>query len=143
MYIHNSIKNKQELRNAYEYIRFLNSCKKGCYGDNIAENESLGVWIEEEIQNTKRDIRKCNKSHEADSDGRRVIKSDYDGFVELVELPLGIDSYDAADEYFKEYKYVHMTPSQYDCTGQLFTSWYKLFNRRGIWMAYHSIGIDV
>mgnify|MGYP000367666834 CR=1 FL=1 len=31
----------------------------------------------------------------------------------------------------------------YDCTGQEFTSWYRLFQRRGHWYAYHMVSRDV
>ena len=40
-------------------------------------------------------------------------------------------------------RYMTTVPSQYDCTGQLFTNWFKLIRRRGHWFAYHSIGRDV
>ena len=37
---------------------------------------------------------------------------------------------------------MHCPNSPYDCTGQPYTAWYKLVNRRGMWYAYHCIGID-
>ena len=72
----------------------------------------------------------------------RIISSDTDGFVELRKLPR-FDSLEEADAYFKENIYMEITPSLYDCTGQLFTNWYKLFHRGGCWWAYHSVGRDV
>lgn len=52
-----------------------------------------------------------------------------DGYVELIE-------FDAV--YRREY-----FPTYYDCTGQRFTNWVKFFQRRGRWMAYHSVSVDI
>ena len=37
----------------------------------------------------------------------------------------------------------HYYPSAYDCTGQAFTSWYKVFARGGRFWAYHRVSVDV
>lgn len=44
---------------------------------------------------------------------------------------------------FTENRYIHGVNSQYDCTGCLFTEWFKVFRRRGRWYAYHCIGMDI
>ncbi len=41
------------------------------------------------------------------------------------------------------FRYIHGVNSQYDCTGCLFTEWFKVFRRRGRWYAYHCIGMDI
>ena len=65
--------------------------------------------------------------------------------IQLEQLPDELDSYteDEAQEWFMWNRYRTAAPSQYDCTGQLFTNWFKLTRRRGHWFAYHSIGRDV
>ena len=65
--------------------------------------------------------------------------------IQLEQLPDELDSYteDEAQEWFMWNRYRNAAPSQYDCTGQLFTNWFKLTRRRGHWFAYHSIGRDV
>ena len=77
------------------------------------------------------------------SGGVWIVKDDgADGYIELREMPR-FDSLEEADEWFKNCYYLEYRPSPYDCTGQRFTVWYKLFQRRGRWWAYHSVGVDV
>ena len=77
---------------------------------------------------------------------RRIVKDEgIDGYIELVSIPEVIDTLDGedgADEFFKTFLEIHARPSMYDCTGQAFTSWYKLFKRRGQFWAYHSVCFD-
>lgn len=59
-------------------------------------------------------------------------------------LPEHIKSREDAVEYFEEYEYMECEPSQYDCTGQLFTSRYCVFQKLdGRWWVYHCIAMDV
>ena len=74
---------------------------------------------------------------------RRIVKSDYDGYIELVSIPWVFESEGQADDFFRDFLERHARPSIYDCTGQAFTHWYKLFKRRGQFWAYHSVGYDV
>lgn len=75
---------------------------------------------------------------------RRIIR-DYgiDGYVELLPLPEHLETVEDAVNYFEDYEYRHYYPSAYDCTGQAFTNWYKVFRRRGRFWAYHSVAVDV
>ena len=52
-------------------------------------------------------------------------------------------SQETADEWFQYNEYMECIPSAFDCTGQRFTSWYKLVERNGRWWAYHCISVDV
>lgn len=72
-----------------------------------------------------------------------IIRSDYDGYVELAELPEDITDMETAEEYFNCYMRREYVPSQYDCTGQIFTRWHKLFIRRGRYHVYHGLAMDV
>lgn len=76
---------------------------------------------------------------------RRHIIQDFgmDGYTELIEFPEIFITYDEASEFFRDFLYREYHPSAYDCTGQLFTNWHKLFFRRGHWCAYHSVAFDV
>ena len=90
----------------------------------------------------KREIRNYNNRPAPDA---HIICADYDGRLELVQLPDELDKAlkaDAAD-WFRDNCYLEAYNSPYDCTGQEFTNRYKLFRRRGQWFAYHSIGRDV
>lgn len=105
------------------------------------------------IVSLKRDLRRYANREAAVDVGlgfkceRQIIK-DYgmDGYIELVSIPEVFDTLegeDGANEFFKEFLEIHARPSMYDCTGQAFTSWYKLFKRRGQFYAYHSVCFDV
>lgn len=75
---------------------------------------------------------------------RRIIKEyGIDGYTELVSIPAVFESEQEADEFFKDFIYRDIRPSAYDCTGQAFTSWYRLFNRHGQFYAYHHVSFDV
>ena len=52
----------------------------------------------------------------------------------------------ASSEYqngWTDPRYRPYYPSAYDCTGQAFTSWYKVFVRGGRFWAYHHVSVDV
>ena len=78
---------------------------------------------------------------------RRIVKDEgIDGYIELVSIPEVIDTLDGedgADEFFKTFLEIHARPSMYDCTGQAFTSWFKIIERRGRFWAYHCVCFDV
>lgn len=104
---------------------------------------SNGEHLAEFTVMLKKDIRAfLNRKPERN---KRIIKGDYDGYTEVEQLPDELDSYteDEVQEWFMWNRYMTAAPSQYDCTGQSFTNWFKLTRRRGHWFAYHSIGIDV
>lgn len=75
---------------------------------------------------------------------RRIIQDDgIDGYTELLPLPEYIETMDEAVSYFEDYEYVSYRPSAYDCTGQKFTSWYKVFVRHNRFWAYHRVSVDL
>ena len=77
-------------------------------------------------------------------DERRIVRDDgIDGCVVLFPLPDRIKTSEGASEYFMHTEYRECAPSMYDCTGQAFTSWFKIINRQGRFWAYHSICFDV
>ena len=123
------IRNSKNLRDAFKIVHFFK------------EN---GQDRLKAIIDVKREIR-AYLGEESDNDIYcKVIKSDYDYYVEL--LTLGDDdgvTETEAEDYFRETYFIPVYHSQYDCTGKPFTCWYKIFKRRGLWMAYHCVGINV
>lgn len=116
------ISNKEQLAMAYEVLHSL----KG------------------RAENYRRKIRKAIRDfRERETTKRHIIKDCGDSYIEFVELPDDITSEETADGYFKECLYCYYQPSQYDCTGQTFTDWYKLFKRNGKWCAYHGLALDI
>lgn len=123
----------------YKDLRFYESVLK----ELKKQPGSNPEYFEELIIEQKRKIRKHNKSN-AEYD--RTIVRDYgmDGYVEKFLLPEGIATMEEANEYFEDYERIYYMPSPWDCTGQAFTSWYKIFRKPdGRYLAYHSVGRDI
>lgn len=130
------VRNSRDLKNAYEilsiYKELLSECGK-------LEPEKMKS-VNEKIAEQKREIRKFHK----ESSDRRLVKDDgIDGYVLLIELPETLGNMQDAEEYFEERETISAMPSMFDCTGQAFTSWFKVFKRRDRFMAYHSVCFDV
>ncbi len=126
--------NGNTLQAAYSLLRTLESI--------IAPPEKKAT-AKAAIVTLKREIRAYTNRPASDS----CIIKEYgiDGYVELYRFPDSFDdaSKDEAESYFNSTRREYCTPSAYDCTGQRFTNWCKLFRRHGHWFAYHSIGFDV
>ena len=137
------IRNDDDFRCAYEYLCILQDALNA--GTFKNPERILGKIIQ-----VKQRIREYARSDGMDVIGmgfkvnRRIIQdSGMDGYIELIEIPDVFDTQDGADEFFRDFLYRECRPSAYDCTGQAFTSWYKLFFRRSHWCAYHSVVFDV
>ncbi|KAI4438918.1 hypothetical protein FMM80_00610 [Schaedlerella arabinosiphila] len=119
------IKDKDDLRTAYEYLQ-------------IAQEVGLSKEKQNEIKWGIREYTHKKKS------SKRIVKDDgIDGYILLMELPDFLESKEEAEEYFEQRHVINATPSIYDCTGQAFTSGYKVFKRRNKFFAYHSVSYDV
>lgn len=142
----NKITNDRDFRIGYEILQWVN--------ERMAEDGGDTERRRERVIELKRNLRQYahRDDHTVDVGmgfmcERRIVKDEgFDGYIELVSIPEVIDTLDGedgADEFFKTFLEIHARPSMYDCTGQAFTSWYKLFKRRGQFWAYHSVGFDV
>ena len=121
------------LRQRFAFIKFLE-----------ASIESFGCreFADAYLISEKRALRALLKSR--DIKDRRIVKNyGMDGFVLLIELPEWVKTYEDAEYWFEENERRVCRPSMYDCTGDSFTSWYKLFQRNGRWMCYHSVAFDL
>lgn len=127
------IRNSKELWHGTEWMDVL-----------VAEAEAANKKInhaETRIHALKLDIRKYNNRPEPEE----ILVKDYgiDGYVIRKPLPDCLTTVKDAEEWFKENEYMTCRPSMYDCTGDLFTSWYKIYEKDGRLWCYHSIGVDV
>jgi hypothetical protein len=122
--------NKRDLRLAYEMLFLMQSLVN--QGINIDYNLT-GLKVIE----LKKSIRKYHK-RKPQIQSHIVKNYGMDGYVELVEIP------DVSDPYawFDDNMVMKYIPSPYDCTGQSFTYWYKIFKRNGKWIAYHRVAVD-
>lgn len=128
------ITNDEKLRDAYALLMFMQkdvpaSSKKKANVKNLAAT-------------VKREIRSYNNRPASNV---RIISGDYNGHLDLVRLPDGLDRMhkEVAADWFREHCYLESYITPYDCTGWEFTSWYKLFRRQGHWFAYHKVCRDV
>lgn len=128
------IANKRDVELAYALINLVNERKS-----EAKDADAIAV-CDERVAELKRELRKY--LHRPVSN-RRIIWNNSDGFIELFPLPEGLESLEDAREWFDNMEYLEYRPSLYDCTGQLFTSWYKVFPRRGGFYVYHKVSVDV
>lgn len=120
------IKNDAGLRMAYEMLGILQELDGRREGLEISIKRAIRVY-----------------SQRPASDYRRIVKDEgADGYIELVMLP-AFDTEAGAENFFLDRYYIEAPHAAYDCTGRCFTSWYKLFRRRGNWWAYHRVAVDV
>lgn len=122
-----TVHSKEDLRLAYW---LLLEYKKAGKGDSPKAGE----------------LKKTIRSYQHLPHSTEIIRDDgMDGYISLMQLPETLDdaSKEDAVEWFENMCYIEPTYSAYDCTGRPFTSWYKVFRRRGHWFAYHSVAFDV
>ena len=129
-----SITDNERLRDAYALLMFMQS--------DIPTSAEKRSAVKNLAATVKMEIRAYNNRPVSNV---RIISADYDGRLELVQLP---DKLDEAHEmeatnWFRGNCYLEAYNSPYDCTGQEFTNWFYLFRRRGHWFAYHSVSRDV
>lgn len=129
------IKNDSKLQAAYIFLRDMETANVFS-AEHKASRDILVV-------NIKREIRAY--THRPAEDSRIVEERGCDGYIELVQLPDELDKAhkEIAADWFRTNRYLESYPTPYDCSGQKFTNWFKLFRRRGHWFAYHSVSIDV
>ena len=128
------IANNAALKVAYEELIFWKNNPR--LKDNALINDRIIKKLKERIRDYFRRINQRTG---------RLVKSDPDGDGEIwfEELPETITTKEAAEEWFMYHRYEEATPSLYDCTGQLFTAWYKIFKRNEKYVVYHCICRDV
>lgn len=128
-----NIKNASDLRCGYELLSILS--------ENLNHVDDPAK-VAAHIEKLKREIRLfVNRPTGYD---RRIIHDDgIDGYISLERLPDDISSLEEAKRFFEDFMELHCTPSMYDCTGQAFTNWFKVFRRNGAFYAYHSVSFDL
>lgn len=128
------IANNADLKVAYEELLFWRS------ESELKNNDLINDRIINKIKIGIRDyFKRINQST------ARLVKwyPDEECEIWLEELPETIRTKEAAEDWFLCHRYRAALPSPYDCTGQLFTAWYKLFKRNGKYVVYYCICRDV
>lgn len=130
-----NITDNERLRDAYALLMFMQSDVPAS-SEKKAAVKNLAATVKMEIRGFNR--RPASDSHIIEERGSN-------GYIELVQLPEELDKAhkEIAADWFRANRYLEFYPTPYDCSGQKFTNWFKLFRRRGHWFAYHSVSIDV
>ena len=129
-----SITDNERLRDAYALLMFMQR--------DISASAEKKSAVKNLAATVKMEIRAYNNRPVSNV---RIISADYDGRLELVQLPDKLDEAHEADaaDWFRDNCYLEAYNSPYDGTGQEFTNWVDLFRRRDHWFAYHSVSRDV
>jgi len=99
--------------------------------------------VKQLVDEGKRKIRRHTRDYFFDP-GESVFADKGDSVIFKYPLPESIKTLEDAEEYFEEYELVPYRPTYYDCTGQRFTGWYKIFQKPdGRFWVYHQIDMDV
>ena len=134
------IKNTTELYSRMDSIRdWQDVLKQDC----CQIDEYLMHKLNHKIAEAKRAVRDYYRKHRYSfDDDPRIIRDGSDECIVLTPLPKDINNAETADEWFKAFEYIPIRYSAYDCTGQIFTGWYKIIYRNGRFYAYHSLKCD-
>lgn len=127
------IQNKRNLKCAYEML--------GIYRQLTPETAEAEEMLHDLTCKLKREIREY--THRPNDEARTIWDDGSNGVVFLLPLPEHIETKEGARGYFLSTEYRECRPSMYDCTGQAFTRWFKIIERRGRFWAYHCVCFDV
>lgn len=119
-----TISNDKDLRLAYSLIRI----------SNVPDSFIVSL---------KKEIRRINAIKQENNNIPTYLSESLDHYIEKIKLPEKIKDKESASNYFIKYYYLHYTPTYYDCTGQRFTNWYKIYKMNNRWVAYHSVSVDI
>jgi hypothetical protein len=130
------IRNRHDLELAYRILYGMVDTIANATGMDKDKADGL-VKASNYVIELKRSIRAYQ--HDTEANKRTLVKDEgMDGYIELFEMPDVSD----AEGWFNDVERLEYVPSQYDCTGQAFTIWHKIFRRNGKLMCYHRVGYD-
>ena len=123
--------NNKMKRDLFLEIRFLKE-------NGVHKGGALKVFYDNDVKKLRSALKEsdyCGLNTEI------VVKQWDDG--RIIRIPLGeMPDYETA-ELFAEQLRIHYVPSQYDCTGQLFTSWQSVHYMGGQWWMWQCNCLDV
>lgn len=123
-----------DLKTSYETLQFYKLMSAGQTG---AKSKAL----QDRILEIKAAIRTYNRKQETLQ--ARIVRDDgIDGGIVLAPIPAACTTADEADRWFQRNEYMDRPNSAYDCTGRLFTNWYRIVKRGGRYWAYHCVSCD-
>ncbi len=124
------VRNNEDLKDAWIMVTALT--------EFIPEAKKTDKCLEM-IKKYKQAIRQYNRTENP----VKAMWGDFDGYTELIKFPSWVCDEAEARQYFEEFYELHYYPSQFDCTGQKFTTGAKFVYRGDRWYCYHSVGVAV
>ena len=98
----------------------------------------------EKVEDLKREVREYMTAGPNVEEFRIVKDYGIDGAISLEVLPETLPNLETAAKWFEVWRVIPANDScGYDCTGTIFTSWFKVFERNGRFWAYHRVARDV
>lgn len=135
------ITNNRDFRIGYEILHWIE--------ERMSDPDGYTKRREDHLVELKREIRRWANRDTREDVGlgflveRRIVKDEgMEGFVELLSIPEVFDTKEDAEEFFNNFIQRECRPSMYDCTGQAFTCWHRIFRRHGQFWCYHRVGFD-
>lgn len=115
----------------FSEIRFLRE-------NGVHKGGALKVFYDNDVKRLRQALKESNYWG---LDNQIVIKNDLDRAI--IRFPIGQYPDRETAEMFAENFRIHYTPSQYDCTGQLFTTWQSVHYLNGEWWCWQCNCLDV
>ena len=129
-----------DIKTLYDEMRFWEQLIE--YAEANGKDENTIRVGKEHIIKIKKAIREKNRKEDETKD-RRIIKGDWDGYLVKIYCPEWVQTMEDAEEWFDEFERIEMIYYPWDCTGQWFTSWHRIFCVNGKWICYHDVAMDV
>ena len=124
---------RHDLRETWALLKFWEELEK--------EN---GRSYQNYIRNYKERIRLQRRADEINKDPYIVntFHCTYDGYFEKIVAEDNGETLDEVEEFFQDNYHIDYYDRGFDCTGQKFTSFHKIFKCAGNWIIYHYVAID-
>ena len=125
-------------REIYQYINFWNEVKKA--------NTKRAEKAEEQIEELKDELRSKRRRRQKDIERHgycTMIRARDEYATWKAVLPPYVQTKEDAEECFMDFYYKECRPSQYDCTGQIFTTWWTIGKQAGRYVVYFGEAMDV
>ena len=129
--------NREDARSWVSFIRYAEEQRKNGV---IYDEDDKAKTIETDI---KKALRAYYKKEQNADPFKLVADYSIDGYIQRITMPDTIQNAEDAERYYLNNYYKECKPSQYDCTGQLFTAWYKVGTLNGRPTVWERVCADI
>lgn len=129
------VRSRENIRNTYLLDRLIAEMRRG-----RGEKCKHGL-TDDKLRELRQAVKEYSLEWE-DEWGFKLVSSDYEDTLWKLFVP-GEHFTEEEKKETREEMWIHCMPSQYDCTGQIFTQWIDFFDVPGGTWVYHKKGMDV